>query len=110
MAADVKVTPKCSLDSNDCVTLKDILISFNAPITEQHAWALCYQCAKCFKNAIEIDRERCCVVSKLDHVLIHREGQVHSNTIFVEGGSSDMGKYAIIMLFCFCFGILLMNR
>jgi len=89
MAADVKVTPKCSVDSNGCVTLQDILISFNAPITEQHAWALCHQCAKCFKNAIETDRERCCIVSKLEHVLIHREGQVHSNTIFAGGGSSD---------------------
>lgn len=98
MAADVKVTPKCSLDSNGCVTLQDILISFNAPITEQHAWALCYQCAKCFKNAIETDRGRCRVVSKVEHVLIHKEGQVHSNTIFAGGGSSDTGKYVINVL------------
>lgn len=98
MAADVKVTPKCRLDSNGCVTLQDILISFNAPITEQHAWALCHQCAKCFKNAIETDRERCCIVSKLEHVLIHREGQVHSNTIFAGGGSSDTGKCVTIVL------------
>jgi spire-like protein len=105
MAADVKVTPKCTLDSNGCVTLQDILISFNAPITEQHAWALCYQCAKCFKNAMEIDRGRCYIVSKLDHVFIHKDGQVHSNTIFVEGGSSDIGKYVIIVIhiICCCF-------
>lgn len=109
MAADVKVTPKCSLDSNGCVTLQDILISFNAPITEQHAWALCHQCAKCFKNAIETDRGRCCIVSKVEHVLIHKEGQVHSNTIFAGGGSSDTGKYVTVVLhFTYCLSVLLL--
>ena len=92
MASDVKVSPKCSVDSNGCVALKDILISFDGPITEQQAWALCHQCAKCFKNAFEIDRERCLDVSKLEHVLIHRDGQVHSNTIFAGGGTGDTGE------------------
>lgn len=87
MAADVEVRPnKCKLDENDCVSLLDILISFNAPINEEHAWALCYQCAKCFKNALHSDREKCRVVSELQHVLLHRDGQVHSNTIFAGGG------------------------
>ncbi|XP_067007598.2 protein spire [Anabrus simplex] len=92
MAADVKVTPKCSLDINGCVTLQDILISFNAPINEQHAWALCYQCAKCFKNAMQSDRERCCIVSELEHVLIHKDGHVHTNTILAGGGTSSAGS------------------
>lgn len=77
---------KCTLDQNDCVSLLDILISFNAPINEEHAWALCFQCAKCFKNAFESDRNLCKVVSDLDHVILHREGYVHPNTIFSGGG------------------------
>lgn len=94
MASDVEVSPnKCILDDKGCVSLMDILISFNAPISEEHAWALCYQCAKCFKNALQSDREKCKVVTDLDHVLIHRDGQVHSSTIFAGGGTNhDAGK------------------
>lgn len=92
MAEDVKVSDKqCILDQNGCVTLKNILIAFNAPINEEHAWALCYQCSKCFKNAIQNERDRCLLVSELDHVLLHRDGQVHPNTIFAGGG--DQGQY-----------------
>ena len=89
MAEDVKVKndKRCFLDRNGCITLKNILISFNAPINEEHAWALCYQCSKCFKNSIRNERETCLLVSELDHVLLHRDGQVHSNTIFARGGT-----------------------
>nr|XP_018900947.1 PREDICTED: protein spire-like [Bemisia tabaci] len=92
MAGDVQVRPKkCKLDQNKCVSLSDILISFNAPISEEHAWALCYQCAKCFKQGWESDRDKCKLVSELDHVLIHQDGHVHSNTIFAGGGTHNEG-------------------
>lgn len=77
---------KCALDKDDCVNLLDILRSFNAPINEEHAWALCFQCAKCFKSAFESDRNLCKVVSDLKQVILHREGYVHTNTIFSGGG------------------------
>uniref|UniRef100_A0A0K8SDD1 KIND domain-containing protein n=1 Tax=Lygus hesperus TaxID=30085 RepID=A0A0K8SDD1_LYGHE len=80
---------KCMLDENHCVSLRDILVSFNSPLTEEHAWALCYQCAKCFRNAMRTDRGKCRVVTDLSQVLIHRDGHVHSNTIFAGGGKSD---------------------
>lgn len=87
MAGDVKVVTKpCILDSDSCVSLKNILLSFNAPINEEYAWALCYQCAKCFQEAFENDREKCCVVSEPEHVLLHKDGYVHANTIFAGGG------------------------
>lgn len=90
MAADVGVrASKCGVDKNECVSLLDILISFNGPINEEHAWALCYQCAKCFKAALEKDRGLCRVVKELDQILIHRDGQVHENTIFEGGGISS---------------------
>ncbi|XP_071447696.1 protein spire isoform X2 [Hetaerina americana] len=98
MAADVKVSgvkgaPKCSLNAEDCVSLQDILLSFNAPINEEHAWALCYQCAKCFKNTF--DRadgdeklKKCYLVSQLDHVMLHKDGQVHPSTIYDDSGGT----------------------
>lgn len=90
MAEDVEVGDKqCILDVNGCVSLKNILISFNAPINEEHAWALCYQCSKCFKQSIQNERERCLLVSELDHVLLHRGGQVHPNTIFGSGRTNE---------------------
>ena len=33
----------CSLDDNKCLTLQQILRSFTAPISEEHAWAVIYQ-------------------------------------------------------------------
>ncbi|KAG8223161.1 hypothetical protein J437_LFUL000327 [Ladona fulva] len=104
MAADVKVTgckgaPKCNLNADDCVSLDDILQSFNAPISEEHAWALCYQCAKCFKNAF--DREdgenkhnKRFLVPQLNHVMLHKDGQVHPSTIYDDsGGTFGTGGY-----------------
>ncbi|CAH1396263.1 unnamed protein product [Nezara viridula] len=84
---------KCSLDENHCVNLADILMSFSAPISEEHAWALCYQCAKCFRNALKTDPSRCKNVMELSDVLIHRDGHVHSNTIFEGGGKEDYGEW-----------------
>lgn len=83
MAEDVKVVTKpFILNSDGCVSLKNILKSFNTPINEEYAWALCYQCAKCFQEAFEEDREKCCSVTDLEHVLLHKDGAVHKNTIF----------------------------
>ncbi|XP_039279947.1 protein spire isoform X2 [Nilaparvata lugens] len=87
MSEDVEVKPrKCILDKNECVSLLDILISFNAPISEEHAWALCFQCAKCFKNTFSSDRTRFRVVEDLDQVLIHRDGHVHHTTVLPGSG------------------------
>lgn len=75
---------KCKLDEEHCVALSDILISFNAPINEEHAWALCYQCAKSFKNAYSKNRDKCRLVKELHQVKLHREGYVNSKSILCE--------------------------
>ncbi|KAK7874016.1 hypothetical protein R5R35_013423 [Gryllus longicercus] len=93
-ATDVKVTPRCVLDANGCLSLRDILVSFNAPINEQHAWALCYQCAKCFRGCLQTSRQthqRCFCVSELEHLLLHRDGHVHPSSVF---GSDAAGTHA----------------
>lgn len=71
----------CKLDDNDCVSLVNIIKSFNTPVSEEHAWALCYQCAKCFKNAFDREPNRCRVVKKLEEVRIHKDGFIHPSTI-----------------------------
>jgi len=71
----------CKLDEDDCVSLADIIRSLNTPVSEEHAWALCYQCAKCFKNAFEREPKKCRVVKDLEEVRIHRDGYIHPSTI-----------------------------
>ncbi|VVC40267.1 Hypothetical protein CINCED_3A007665 [Cinara cedri] len=71
----------CKLDHDNCVSLVNIIKSFNTPVSEEHAWALCYQCAKCFKNAFEREPNRCRVVKNLDEVRIHKDGFIHPSTI-----------------------------
>ncbi|XP_025412027.1 protein spire homolog 1 isoform X2 [Sipha flava] len=73
----------CKLDNNDCVSLINIIKSFNTPVSEEHAWALCYQCAKCFKNAFEREPNRCRVVKNLEEVRIHKDGFIHPSTIII---------------------------
>ncbi|KAK7579683.1 hypothetical protein V9T40_000312 [Parthenolecanium corni] len=72
---------KCKLDDEECVSLNNILVSFNAPISEEHSWALCYQCAKCFKSAFTTNREKCRLVKSLEQVVLHKDGYVHERSI-----------------------------
>ena len=86
---------KCKLDADECISLLDILISFNSPISEEHAWALCYECAKCFKNAYSKNGDKCRLVKKLDQVLLHKDGYVHAKSILCEDKpqSNVQGKF-----------------
>lgn len=42
---------RCCLDSDHCARLSAILSSFQAAISEEQAWALCYQAVRCFQKA-----------------------------------------------------------
>ncbi|KAI5704999.1 hypothetical protein M8J75_010959 [Diaphorina citri] len=88
MASDVKVRKgergkKCILDSDLCVSLKDILVSFNAPISEEHAWALVYQYAKCFCGEVSENEKDVSskLVTKPKAIFLHRDGYVHAKTV-----------------------------
>ncbi|KAE8752777.1 hypothetical protein FOCC_FOCC000515 [Frankliniella occidentalis] len=96
MASDVSVTTKpkqvirkCTLDENGCVSLLDILNSFNAPINEEHAWALCFQCAECFKSAVESDKNKCVLVDSVDQVFVSKEGTVHPKTLLATAENAE---------------------
>lgn len=87
----------CKLDENDCVSLINIIKSFNTPVSEEHAWALCYQCAKCFKNAFERDPNRCRVVKNLEEVRIHKDGFIHPSSILK---TEDNGMHCEFFNYC----------
>lgn len=77
---------KCTLNADNCLGLRDILLSFNGPVSEEQAWALCYQSAKCFKAALArtpqppLD-EQLYDVTDLAHVLLHKDGEIHPATV-----------------------------
>lgn len=99
----------CKLDENDCVSLINIIKSFNTPVSEEHAWALCYQCAKCFKNAFEREPNRCRVVKNLEEVRIHKDGFIHPSSILKteeNGMQCESSNY----YFCYNVGSLECNR
>lgn len=76
---------KCRLDADGTVCLKDILESFNSSIKEEHAWALCYQCAKCFSQVLNDNNIKCCYsVTDFEHVRLHSDGYVHQSTILLD--------------------------
>lgn len=84
---------KCRLDEEGTVCLKDILESFNSSIKEEHAWALCYQCARCFKQVVnDSGIERCYTVTEVEHVRLHSDGTVHPRTT-VLGSRASSGRY-----------------
>jgi hypothetical protein len=102
MAADVAVSaggadqPSLSLDASGCVSLQDILLAFNAPISEEHAWALCFECVKCFQNALH-EHGKCLVVVEPEHIVLHKDGQVHLRTV-LPGGTASSDKTGELLI------------
>lgn len=81
----------CS-DKKNCMTVEDILKAFNAPLSEDHAWALIYQFVNMYKNFIHIEfidkntktkkdkrsiSHRIKVPKAMEHLSIHKDGSVH---------------------------------
>lgn len=81
MAGDCKDFPQCSLDNNGCLKLSSILHAFNAAISEEQAWAVCFQTAKCMMNEWNSDSSSCYCLSDTAHVLIHKDGFIHRLTV-----------------------------
>ena len=46
------VSQNVELDEYGCLSLAEIIKCFNAPISEEHAWALIYQCLRALDNCI----------------------------------------------------------
>ncbi|KAJ2953914.1 hypothetical protein O0L34_g1548 [Tuta absoluta] len=74
-----------ALDAAECMNLQKILQAFNSTISEEHAWALFYQCARSFQKCFS-EGATCYSVSEPKHVLLHKDGSVHPNTLLHPGG------------------------
>lgn len=73
--------PRCRLDSNHRVNLQDILSSFNEPVNQEQAWALCYQTAKSLASHSENGFYE---VTELSEVVLHKDGDVWLGNV-IEG-------------------------
>ncbi|KOC60864.1 Protein spire [Habropoda laboriosa] len=65
--------PKCELDGNGRLNLKDILRSFNGPVNQEQAWALCYQTAKSLSRLPDNNFYE---LSELSQIVLHKDGDV----------------------------------
>ena len=93
------------LDEFGCLSLADILKCFNAPISEEHAWALIYQSLRALDNSIkdniirqpentyllhesesidhvsvETQQHKILDVIRTDDIFIQEDGIIHHNT------------------------------
>lgn len=69
----------CRLDEDGCLTLEDILTSFQTAINEEQAWALCYLALKCFAQHFRPGATS--LVIEPSHLAIHKDGLVHPKTL-----------------------------
>lgn len=65
--------PKCKLDSHGCLNLEDILLMFDSPISQERAWALCYQIAKSLSRLTE---NKFYEISELSQIILHKDGDI----------------------------------
>lgn len=80
----------CS-DKENCLSLNDILRSFNAPLSEEQAWSLIYQSVLLYRNFIRIEfidkhtikdnnqksTHRIKVPKSTRNLNVHKDGSVH---------------------------------
>ncbi|XP_011861517.1 PREDICTED: protein spire isoform X2 [Vollenhovia emeryi] len=69
----VSARPKCKLDSHGCLNLRDILLMFDSPISQERAWALCYQIAKSLSHLTE---NKFYEISELSQIILHKDGDI----------------------------------
>lgn len=88
-----------SLDSQGCLTLQQVLDAFNAPISEEHAWALFYQGAVALHRGFNKARDQGAARAPAraprlpSHLYLYRDGTVHNRTLFPGPGLiRDKGK------------------
>nr|XP_050850860.1 protein spire isoform X1 [Vespula vulgaris] len=70
-------TSLCKLDEKGRLNLQNILSSFNGPVGEEQAWALCYQAAKTLSS---LPQNKCYKLSKLSQIFLHKDGNVFIDT------------------------------
>ncbi|XP_063838394.1 protein spire isoform X2 [Ostrinia nubilalis] len=80
--------PELALDAADCMSLQQILQAFNSTISEEHAWALFHQAARCFQKCLS-EGATCYAATEPRHVVLHKDGSVHPSTLLHPGDDSS---------------------
>lgn len=78
-----------ALNRDGCLNLKHATASFgDTPMSEEHAWAVIYECCKCLQRLIPKKAKTCklYVVSSIEEIFIHKEGSVHESTFLAASG------------------------
>lgn len=83
---------KCTVDEDQCLSLQDILASFQTAINEEQAWALCYQTVKCFRQHYQASQ--CYLITEPAHLFLHKDGYVHQKSLFPRTNKSGEGMYS----------------
>jgi hypothetical protein len=73
------MTTKCSLDSDQCLSLWQILSSFHSAINEEQSWALCYQCVKMFIK--EFNSQNSLLLTDSKYIYVSKDGSIHPKTL-----------------------------
>lgn len=80
-------------DKDNCLSLDDILRSFNAPLSEEQAWSLIYQAVLFYRNFIHLEfidkntkkdsskksSHRIKVPKSPKNLNVHKDGTIHIN-------------------------------
>lgn len=69
----------------ECISLQQILQAFNSTISEEHAWALFHQAARCFQKCL-LEGATCYLATEPRHIYLHKDGSVHPTTLLHPGG------------------------
>ncbi|KAL0895127.1 hypothetical protein ABMA27_013581 [Loxostege sticticalis] len=80
--------PEVALDGAECISLQQILQAFNSTISEEHAWALFHQAARCFQKCLS-EGATCYAATEPRHVFLHKDGSVHPTTLLHPGDDSS---------------------
>lgn len=72
------VQSRCKLDSHGCLNLKDILLIFDSPVSQERAWALCYQTAKSLSS---LTQNKFYEVSEFSQIVLHKDGNIRLDNL-----------------------------
>ncbi|XP_014483924.1 PREDICTED: protein spire isoform X3 [Dinoponera quadriceps] len=73
-----RVQPRCKLDSHGCLNLQDILLIFDSPVSQERAWALCYQTAKSLSG---LTQNKFYEISEFSQIVLHKDGNVRLDNL-----------------------------
>lgn len=99
----------CALDPRGCINLESILSAFNAPISEEQAWARCYTFVQCYFDLRDEDKSKVVLSTSLKHVILHKDGYVHQDT-FIPMDSQGRPIQTFPSLCVYAFSLLFISK